>query len=295
MFHEYAVDPSVLWTWDRTRVFLDAFGPLKGRFLAEFPRRWKRMVFERLRCPDVERHKIVERLASLDPRVFSPRTHAAYDPNQLWLENALIEHRRLRFRAIIAEGGGSADVLDAGVVDDRSDLWRVEPGCMVPRQAAAYVKVLDLLLRASRKIVYVSPFLRADQPDKTAPVVAICAALARSAVDFEIHFRDEPRSYALCMSDAARYLPRLLPAGSKVTLRCWKERAGGARLHNRYLLTDVGGVQFGDEIEDGDPAHQDRMSILDEPSLARLWNHHTGTPPAFDAAGQAQQFVGAPR
>jgi hypothetical protein len=295
MFHEFAVEPSVLSSWDRTRFFLDAFGPWKGRFLARFPKHWKRMVFESLRCPEVERLRIVERLASLDQRVFSPRTHAAYDPSQVWLENARIEHGRLRFRAIIAEGGGGGDVLDAGAVDDRSELWRVEQGRMVPRQATAYVNVLELLIRASSKIIYVSPYFRADHPDKTAPVVAICAALAGSAVNFEIHFKDEPRSYAFSMDVAKRYLPRLLPPGSKVTLRCWKERSDGARLHNRYLLTDVGGVQFGDEIEVGAPGHEDRMSILDEPSRVRLWNHHTGTPAGFDAAGPAQEFVGGSR
>ena len=295
MFHEYALEPSVLSSWERTRYFLDAFGPWKGRFLAEFPRHWKRMVYQGLRCQGIEKARIEVRLARLDARVFSPRANAVYDPAKPWLENALIEHGRLRFRAIVADAGNGGDVLDAEAVDDLCDLWRVEPGRLVPREAAAYVRALDLLLRASSKIIYVAPFFRADQPDKTAPVVAICAALAGSAVEVEVHFRDEPRSYAICMADATRYLPRILPPGSKVTLRCWKERAGGARLHNRYLLTDVGGVQFGDEIEVGDPGHEDRVSILDEPSRARLWDHHTGTPPAFDSAGASQEFVGAHR
>jgi hypothetical protein len=251
-------------------------------------------VHDALRCPDVERKRIEQRLASLDPRVFSPRAHAQYDPNKPWLENALIEHARLRFRAIVAETGGGADVLDAGALDDRCDLWRVEPGCMLLRDAAAYVKALDLLLRASSKIIYVAPFFRADQPDKTGPVVAICVALGGSAAAVEVHFRDN-RSYAASMDDASRYLPGLLPPGSKVTLRCWKERTGGARLHNRYLLTDIGGVQFGDEIEAGDPGHEDRVSILDEPSLVRLWDHYAGSPPAFDEAGASREFLGASR
>jgi hypothetical protein len=147
-------------------------------------------MYDALRCPDVERKRIEERLASLDPRVFSPRAHAPYDPNKPWLENALIEPGRLRFRAIVAEGGGGVDILDAGAVDDRCDLWRVEPGCMVPREAAAYVRMLDLLFRASSKIVYVAPFFGADQPDKTAPIVAIYSALAGAVVDVEVHFRD---------------------------------------------------------------------------------------------------------
>ena len=132
--------------------------------------------------------------------------------------------------------------------------------------------------------------------DRDEGVEALLDHFKVSAADVPVVIcRGEPRSYAKCMADAVRYLPRLLPPGSKVTLRCWNERPGGARLHNRYLLTDIGGVQFGDEIEVGDPGHEDRMSILDEPSLAKLWDHYTGTPPAFDAAGEAQAFIGTLR
>jgi hypothetical protein len=297
MFHEYAVEPAALSNWDRTRFFLDAFGPWKGRFLAQFPRKWKAMVYRGLTCPDVERQRIVERLHTLDARVFSPRTNGPYDPDRSWFDNALLEHARSQFRAIIAEGRSGPHILDAGTVDDRSPLWRVDSGRRVPREAAAYVHALDLLLRASSRIVYVSPFFRADQPDKTSPLVGLCSALERAsaATLVEVHFGDEPRSYRVCMDDAARYLPRLLPPGVKVTLRCWSGRSGGARLHNRYLLTDIGGVQFGDEIEVGDPGHRDRLSILDEPSWAQLWDEHVGSTPAFHEAGPPQEFVGAPR
>src|SRR5690242_11461190 len=82
VFHEYALEPAVLGTWQTVRYFLDAFGPWRGRFLAEYPGRWKRMVYEGLACPDVEKHKVIERLQRLDKRVFSPRRGAAYDPAQ---------------------------------------------------------------------------------------------------------------------------------------------------------------------------------------------------------------------
>ena len=32
-----------------------------------------------------------------------------------------------------------------------------------------------------------------------------------------------------------------------------------------------------DSIEVGDAGHEDRVSILDEPSRARLWEHYAGT------------------
>ncbi len=296
MFHEYALDPAAISNWDRTRFFLDAFGPWKGRFLAQLPRKkWKKLVHQALRCPDIEKAKIVERLANLDDRIFSPRVlSGAYDPEQSWFDNALAQHAHLPFRAIITEGQTGTDVLDAASVDERSDLWRVETGCMVPRDAAVYADKLDVILRMSRRIIYVSPFFRADQPDKTSPLVAICSALAKvpEAGTLEVHF-GEARSYALGMSDAERYLPIRLPRGSRVTLRCWSERGGGARLHNRYLLTDIGGVQFGDEIEAGEAGHTDRLSILDKASWLDLWEQYAGAAPAFNEAGAAREFSGA--
>lgn len=66
-------------------------------------------------------------------------------------------------------------------------------------------------------------------------------------------------------------------------------------MHDRYLLTDMGGVQFGDSIEGGEPGHEDRLSILDEPSRTQLWNQYLGNPLAFDEAGESREFVGLAR
>jgi hypothetical protein len=57
-------------------------------------------------------------------------------------------------------------------------------------------------------------------------------------------------------------------------------------------LTDVGGVQFGDSIERGEAAHEDRVSILEERSRADLWAKYLGTPSAFDEAGPPLVILG---
>src|SRR5690606_3465563 len=119
----------------------------------------------------------------------------------------------------------------------------------------------------------------------TDALVALVAAVAGTRAIIEVHFSEEPRSYALAMAEASRILPRVLPIGMSVTLRCWKQRVGGERLHNRYLLTDVGGVQFGDGIEVGEAGEHDRVSILDDPSWTALWVHYASDAPAFDDGG----------
>lgn len=292
MFFEYALDPAVLSTWERVRFFLDAFGPWKGRFLAEYPRKWRKMVYQGLACPDVEKKRIVERLARLDRCAFSPRSGTTYDPAQDWLRNAELEHRREAFRAIVTTRAAAPHVLDASDLDDSVALWRVDPGALLAREPDVVVRAVALLLRASSRILLIDPYFRADQGDKAIMLRDVCGAVAGQPTEIEVHFADEHAGYATCIGHATRALPDLLPRATTVTLHCWRERVGGPRLHNRYLLTDIGGVQFGDGIERGEPGHEDRISILEEATRARLWDQYAGASPAFEAAGAPRQFRG---
>jgi hypothetical protein len=295
MFHEYALDPRVISSWDRARFFLDAFGPWKGRFLAEYPRRWKKMVYDGLTCLDVERQRVIERLSQFDPRVFSPRADSPYDGNHDWLVNAEAEHRRQPFHAIVAsEPSAQPHILNGATLDERHELWRVETGRLVSREPAVFTQMLRLLLLASRQLVLIDPYFRSDHDAKTRPLVAFCQATSK-AVQLQVHFADFPLGYAACMFEAERHLPERLPIERKVTLHCWKQRAGGPRLHNRYLLTEVGGVKFGDGIEVGGTGQQDHLSILDEPSRATLWDQYVGPAPAFESAGIPRSFEGDPK
>jgi hypothetical protein len=292
MFYEYALEPAVLSSRDRVRFFLDAFGPWKGRLLAEYPRRWKRMVIQGLDCPPVEKLSIVERLRDLDDRVFSARANFDYDGTRSWLENTLTEHQREAFRAIIAAAPSTAPYeLDGATVDERDPLWRVETGQLVAREPEAFVKALELLLKISSRVIIVDPYLISDTNDKTRAVCAFCD-FVRGHASVEVHCSDSAVSYDHCMRTTERALQRALPLGVEVQVHCWKERRGGRRLHNRYLLTDVGGVKFGDSIEHGGTGQNDHLSILDDGSYKSLWNDYVGDSPAFDAAGPPRKFIG---
>jgi hypothetical protein len=295
MFYEYALEPSVLSTWERARYFIDALGPTKGRFLAEYPKHWVRLVLSTLSCGDYEKKRIVERLElAKKNRAFFRRQGAPFDGTRSWLDNAEVEHASVRgaFHAVIATETRSKDfIVDAAHLDENDVRWKVDQGRLMSRDPLVFAKMLALLLRASSRVVIIDPYFRADQADKTEPLRAFCNLLRGSTATIEIHFADEPRGYQPCMADAARALPDVLPDGMKVTLHCWREKAGGPRLHNRYVLTDVGGVQFGDSIERGESGHEDRVSILEESSRAKLWEQFIGTP-AFEEAGVPREFEG---
>jgi hypothetical protein len=294
MFHEYALDPAVLSNWERVRYFLDAFGPWTGRFLSEYPRRkWKKLVYDSLQCGDVERKRVEERLQRLDGRIFSPVRRSTYDVARGWHDNAAEEHQRRAFHAIIGLGvREGAHFLDASSLDSSEPLWHLPQGRMMSRDPAVVAQALAFLLGVSSRIVLIDPYFRADKYAKAASVVAFCNVMGDRSAALELHFSELGATHAFCVSAAQRVLPQLLPLGRPVTLHCWKERAGGPRLHNRYLLTEIGGVQFGDGIERGDPGQDDRVSILEERSHAELWSQYAGTAVAFDRVAPPVSIVG---
>lgn len=295
MFFEYAIDPRALSNWERVRYFLDALGPWKGRFLARYPRRWKKMVYDGLDaagCTTMEKKRIEIRLENLDKRVFSPRQDATYDPNIQWLDNALLEHSRKPFRAIIAErpNRAPAHVLDASGLDEASTLWRVDQGALLAREPSTIVNAITTLLESSSRVLLIDPYFRADQGDKLLALQHICAVVSERTI-VEVHF-GESVEFRQFVDDAKRTLPNVLGPCSKVILHCWRERPRGPRLHNRYIVTNTGGVQFGDSVERGQVGHADRISILEEASRAALWNEYAGTPPAFDRVGEPVEIFG---
>jgi len=189
--------------------------------------------------------------------VFSPRTGANYDGQRAWLENARAEHRRTPFRAIIADSNADDCILDASEVDEQDERWRVDTGCLVARQAEALVEKVRLLIMASKRVVVIDPF-RPDQRDKRRPLAALFDVVADRA-DVEVHLSDKAIGYEHCMSQAAAKLPALVSPGAHLIIRCWRERDGGERLHNRCMLTDIGGVKFGDGLENGGAGQQDHL------------------------------------
>lgn len=85
-------------------------------------------------------------------------------------------------------------------------------------------------------------------------------------------FRDECR----------RQIPRCLPAGVRLSLIRLLERAGSEKLHNRYILTDLGGVTFGVGLDEGDTGDTDDIQLLEPGAYEQRWREYAVEASAFD-------------
>jgi hypothetical protein len=250
MFYEYAVEPRAIGSsWEAFRYIIEKFGFDQGRLISQFPKHWFREVYDAANgLPPVQKKRIEEALNQAKKNKVI-RVGRAYDPTAgNWLHNALTEHRRLAFRAIIAGENPAGDevVLVAGDLDEQQALMNVPRDCAIPRDATSLVAAMKEMLRFGSRIVIVDPFY---DPFNERYKTTIRESLRIVASDnpgasCEIHYRyhhNKPANDAL-EREAAHLFPGVVPLGLKVTIFCWRQKNGGEDFHARYLLTERGGI-----------------------------------------------------
>jgi hypothetical protein len=287
MLYEYAVEPTLLNNWGNFRYFAEKFGVPQGRLLPRYPKHWKRLVYESLsNCGEIERKKIEEGLVRLDDRMLD-RKHE-WDDQKDWFTNGEAEHFRRPFHAILAKTNPNQRdfVLEGNYVDENHPLWKVSTSPVVARTAREMADCVAPLLRASTKIFLIDPHFGPENPRHRRPLEAFLAVAlerrggaplekievhtgAKSAADF---FREKCNA---C-------LPKIIPRGISVRLVRWRQKDGGEKLHNRYILTERGGVSLGVGLDDGAPGETDDVKLLDQETYELRWKQYTNSDPAFD-------------
>jgi hypothetical protein len=119
--------------------------------------------------------------------------------------------------------------------------WEVE------RVGSTLAEAMGPLLKSARTILFVDRYfdIRKERYKETLKAALdLVGASGTTGARCEIHFCDhDTRPPAEVIErDARRWLRGVLPAGISIVLFCWKELAGGADFHARYLLTDRGGM-----------------------------------------------------
>jgi hypothetical protein len=285
MLHEYAVEPTLLSNWADVRFFLSQFGLTQGRLISRFPKKWKKMVVDGLNaCGSVERLKIVEVLKTIDDRLFVRKYD--WDPGYTWLRNAEAEHLTRPFRAIIATknplanpavllGDDVDDTLDYENLADKSDprhLWRASRSKIIQRTPAEMVEAADKLLVRCSSVLFIDRNFAPGNSRHRIPLEHFLVALMTREIGklpthVEVHTGDK-LAPGFFQSECNAHLPRIIPAGLTVRIVRWAVD----HLHNRYILTDSGGLAFLDGLDASQTAgrREDVVVVLDPDVSASL-------------------------
>jgi hypothetical protein len=250
MLFEYAVEPQAIGSsWQNFRYLIEKFGFDRGRLISRLPNKWEKKVIQSAKeagVPDIRLASIIERLRQSKMQVADfGRT---YDSDKSWIDNALTEHARAPFHAIVALAGteGNAAVLPLADLDEQHALFISTQDRAVARDARAIADALSGLLRVSSRILFVDPFFdpfNARYKNTLRECLGVVAAHNPAAV-CEIHYRfhhNKPANSDL-EANIGRMLAGMIPANMTIAFYCWKEKEGGADFHARYLLTEHGGI-----------------------------------------------------
>ena len=255
MIYEYAVEPALLNNWNDFRHFTEKFGFYQGRLISRYPKRWKEMVKDLLSEQGLNRTRIVERLRRLDARML-PRHHEWNPEEKDWLKNAEAEHGVRPFHAILAKDNphGRNYVLLGDEVEEDTPLFRIEEAPSTPRSAQKMANLVGPVLQIAKEILLIDPHFGPENPRHRDMMRELLAAAVRERTTphpyVEIHTSDKADA-KFFSEETHEHLPRLIPEGMKVRLARWAVRDPNDRFHNRFILTDRGGLKFGDGVDEG--------------------------------------------
>jgi hypothetical protein len=272
VIYEYAVEPHLLSGWQQFRYFSEKFGVSRGRLISRFPKHWALIVYQSLdRCGDVEKKRIEERLKQLTEKCLMPRRYEWSDGS--WIENAIEEHSKRAFHAIIGVANPAAVdfVLCGEQLDETDPLWKIEQEQRIPRRAGDMAGAAARLLSISEEIVFVDPYFDPQLHRFRKPLEQFLIAASTNRPKgllrrIEYHTSDR-LARADMESHCARSLRRLVPGGLRLRIVRWHTDD----LHNRFVLTERGGLKFAQGLSEGATPGSDVVNLLGEQVHREIW------------------------
>ncbi len=283
MIYEYALDPTILKDWGSFRPLADGFGFSKGRVIAAFPKDWRRLAFTTIDAIEttdpIQDQKVKYKFKIwLHGRAKSAmsgiRRSSANNDGPTWFINALAEHSRGPFHAVISDQPSKENppVLDYHDADESHPLWRANDKDFVARTASEIGPRVGRLLVHSREIRFIDPYFKAA-PEQL-PILFSCLECFKTVEclveKIELHVAGNKVSQKM-VSYLLRDISGGCPPGlrEKIHVVRWKE----GYLHNRFILTNRGGIMFGDSfLESGE--RPDQLNLLKDKDFEAWWNRH---------------------
>jgi hypothetical protein len=254
MIYEFAVDPDLLSSWDKFQRIISLFGVTKGRLISRFPKRWERLVYDSVASGNTERTRIEIALKRIQRELLLPRKHS-WNDRDFWIDNAKAEHARTPFRAVLTT---TADptftfLIDATDLDHTAlpELLKAGPSRIVLRTADEIGLSVRPLFLLSKHIVIVEPNFTINSPKFLGPWASIMRSLLdtqgnlRADLVIELHLgADKLSEFVNPQSSLNAKLGPHIPAGNRITVVSWPKED----VHNRYILTDLAGIQLGEGL-----------------------------------------------
>lgn len=290
MIKEFAIQPEALVASFRDfRYLIEKFGVGQGRLISEFPSKWTKLVYEALstqQLSEQERHAIASYLKSkLEQKdLVYPSRRPGGDGTKSWTLRAIEASKLIPFDGIITTEAADiqSNILSPHTLTDTDPKFASSHNLKVDRTAECLVGCIGLLIQACQTIKLIDPHLDPSKPRfrRVMQCVVDTVSASQKPTEIEIH-----RSYdgGIERSNLLKYFNDWLPKISKekVLFRVHLLPKESVYMHNRFILTNLGGAMYGtglDEWGGESPKAQEDVVLLDHREFAAKWSEYSGRP-----------------
>jgi len=276
IFREYALDPTALDSWDVFKDITNRFGFEHGRLISRFPEKWEKEVLKACGdLGDVEKKKIALRLRQFGRQKLVDFDRA-FNSKRTWLNNALEEHKRQPFQAIIADNSKAKrkDIISPTDVEETHPLIRIGRGGEIQRRAEDLAECCQLLLENSTEVILVDPYFDPSRRKWTRPLghFLMCAEKGKTLSRFEYHLKAHAAG-AWFSDECERQFSKNLSEHREVRFLLWEDEEDPLDLHSRLVLTDVGVMKIDRGLDEDHDGHT-LVTVLNDVEREDLWDRY---------------------
>jgi len=277
MIKEFAVEPeAIVSSYLNFSYVIEKFGVCEGRVISRFPKTWKRLVYEAAQARHhgkMEGKRIEERLRRLPDEVLIAMSRPA--GNGEWIDIAIAEHQRQPFDYLITnDSHGIAEAVAVASLDGDHPCLQITREVSINREPEAMANACEFLLKTAKVIKMIDPHLDFSKSRFREPFKAFMKHV-RAGTQIEIYRgirHDVTRDYQLQQAD--QFLRGVLPVGVSACIRLLPAET----MHNRFLLTDLGGIKFGVGLDaaSDNAAPEDELSLMVPDVWQARWGQYSG-------------------
>jgi len=303
MIYEYAIEPTLAVAWGKSQsefeYYYEKFGLGQSKIMSEFPKfkNWRKQFKQAAAgAQDFELQRITALFNLLVERRII-REGFTYDGTTSWLENAETENDRCPFQAILSSENPRKhkSVLSQTSVKS-SNLWKTVEQDYCPRMSENMAQLVLPILSNCSRLYLIDPHFGPENPRHRRPIEAFLKCMANNRFGkplpdcIEIHTSDKA-AFEFFKDTCQEKLPALIPSGYRVKLKRWIARPGGEKFHQRFILSDIGGVEVDPGLDDGNEGESFKVMLLKRKMFEKHWQDFIAAH-AFDLAEAPLEIFG---
>ncbi len=285
MNEEFLVEPVGFNSALELKYVLEKFGFFHGRFIGQFPKGWKKQIYQNMdRLPDLEQAR-VRNLLEKNQDCLVP-TGQPFDTKLSWLKNAHQQVEEQNFEGIVAASANEWNYPTFNEVDH--DYLMGGHDIRILASSKNYTQITKRLLQLSYEIVLVDPYLKLYRDGCEQVLKAFLGSAqqgkCRSFVIWARYDEASLKNQAAYMEMLEKvYKPKLIN-DSQITVKLVNDKSSNEKMHARLMLSKLGGFRFDHGFSEFDEDRYVDVAIIDKRTHDQYcrWYLDPGSPNDFE-------------